>query len=220
MAQPGQPIVSVQVIAGPPALVDFVRERLRAGLATAGFNAAGLSAREVFIAAFDKIPNAGARARLAALLGVAYEQLSDNAADSVFVVPRLGTVSPWSTQAEDIARNIGLSTLVRLERGMAFTFDTAPDFKALVASHVLHDPMTQSILPTRQRLPRVFDWPARRGLRRVPLATHGVAALHKANREWGLALADGEIAYLEQQYRILERDPTDVELMMFAQINS
>lgn len=217
MAQSDQPIAGIEIIAGAPSLAPFELERLRGGLAAVGIDVATLVAREVFVAAFDSEPNQATRERLLALLGV---ETAGEIPAGVIAVPRLGTVSPWSTKAEDIARNSGLDGLVRLERGVVFSFGSTPDFQALVDSGVLHDPMTQSLLPNADRLPRLFDTPARRGLRRVPLAAEGVAALQAANREWGLALADSEIDYLAEQYRRLERDPTDVELMMFGQINS
>jgi len=212
-------IAAVEIIAGGPALAEFELERLRGGLAGAGIDVASLVAREVFVAAFAVAPKAEDLTRLHALLGVA-DADKDNVPEGVIAVPRLGTVSPWSTKAEDIAHNSGMSALKRLERGVVFSFGSAPDFAALENSGVLHDPMTQSLLPNAERLSRLFDTLARRGLRRVPLAAEGVAALQAANRDWGLALADGEIDYLAEQYAQLERDPTDVELMMFSQINS
>nr|WP_123589672.1 phosphoribosylformylglycinamidine synthase [Salinisphaera halophila] len=222
MANSGQPLndssmAAVEVIAGGPALAEFELERLRGGLGRAGIDVASLVAREVFVAAFERAPSAEQRQRLHALLGA---DADEPVPAGVIAVPRLGTVSPWSTKAEDIAHNSGLTSLRRLERGVVFAFGSAPDFEALVASGVLHDPMTQSLLPDAERLPRLFETLARRGLRRVPLAAEGEAALAAANRDWGLALADDEIAYLAAQYQALGRDPTDVELMMFGQINS
>ena len=222
MAQSGQPVAesstaAVSIIVGGPALAEFELERLRGGLAGAGIDVASLVAREVFVAAFPVEPDEQTRRRLLAVLGV---EGGDDVPEGVIAIPRLGTVSPWSTKAEDIARNSGLAGLTRLERGVVFSFGRAPDFEALAQSGVLHDPMTQSLLPNAERLPQLFDTLARRGLRRVPLAAEGVSALEAANRDWGLALAGEEIEYLAEQYALLERDPTDVELMMFGQINS
>ena len=139
----------------------------------------------------------------------------------VLVLPRLGTVSAWSTKAEDIARNAGVVGLQRLDRGVVYHFEgVAPDRRALADSGVLHDAMTQTLTDDWSLLATIFDVPRPRKLRRVPLADQGEAALHAANRDWGLALDDDEIVYLAEQYMALERDPTDVELMMFGQINS
>src|SRR5699024_5796866 len=95
-----------------------------------------------------------------------------------------------------------------------------PEVEALRATALLHDPMTETVLDDPEQLGQLFQHPERRSLRRVPLAAEGVAALRRANADWGLALADDEIDYLAASYADMGRDPTDVELMMFGQINS
>ena len=211
------PIVVVELLAGESALADFERARLSDQLAAAGVQASGWSARAVYIAAFSQTPDDDTRSRLQALLGVDGQAPEAGAA---IVVPRLGTLSAWSTKAQDIARNSGMKTLVRLERAVIYDCVDAPSLTTLEASRVLHDPMTESVLGNLALLETLFAVPERRRLRRVPLAAKGVDALHAANRDWGLALADDEIEYLAEQYAALKRDPTDVELMMFGQINS
>ena len=125
------------------------------------------------------------------------------------VVPRLGTVSPWSSKASDIARNCGLAQVRRIERGTAFYVDSNhPGIAAL-----LHDRMTQTVLRSFDEAARLFEQVPPRPLRHV-------ADIRKANRELGLALSDDEIGYLESAYREMGRDPTDTELTMFAQANS
>ena len=153
MAQSGQPvgehaIAAVEIIVGKPALAEFELERLRGGLAGAGIDVASLVAREVFVAAFNRAPSADDRMRLHGLLGL---DAIDDMPEGVIAIPRLGTVSPWSTKAEDIAHNSGLDALARLERGVVFSFGSTPDFEALAQSGVLHDPMTQSLLPNAER---------------------------------------------------------------------
>jgi phosphoribosylformylglycinamidine synthase len=125
------------------------------------------------------------------------------------VVPRLGTISPWSSKASDIARNCGLAHVRRIERGTAFHVDSAdPRVAAL-----LHDRMTQTVLRSYEDAARLFEHVPPRPLQ-------AVSDIRKANRELGLALSEDEIEYLERAYRAMGRDPTDAELTMFAQANS
>src|SRR2546425_1031333 len=127
------------------------------------------------------------------------------------VVPRLGTVSPWSSKATDIARNCGLARVRRIERGTAYYVDSSrPEIAAL-----LHDRMTETVLESFEDAARLFEHVAPRPLQLVPLPE-----LAQANVRLGLALSEDELGYLEQAYRRLGRDPTDAELTMFAQANS
>ncbi len=142
----------------------------------------------------------------------------------ILVVPRPGTISPWSSKATDIAANCGLAAVRRLERGTAFylDFDQPPMAAAdrARAAAVLHDRMTQTVLDDPADAQRLFAQTAPRPLTRVDLRVGGRAALVRANGELGLALSDDEIDYLTASFLALARDPTDVELMMFAQANS
>ncbi|HKC31752.1 MAG TPA: phosphoribosylformylglycinamidine synthase, partial [Burkholderiales bacterium] len=127
------------------------------------------------------------------------------------VVPRLGTVSPWSSKATDIARNCGLSRVRRIERGTAYhVASSRPEIAAL-----LHDRMTETVLKSFDDAARLFEHVAPR-----PMQLIALPKLAEANVRLGLALSDDELEYLERAYRRLERDPTDVELTMFAQANS
>ena len=134
------------------------------------------------------------------------------------VVPRLGTISPWSSKATDIARNCGLARIRRIERGIAYYVSLRSPESAESRSRIaplLHDRMTESVLATLDEAQELFRHVAPRPLGRVPLAQ-----LEEANTRLGLALSDDEIAYLRDAYRALGRDPTDAELTMFAQANS
>ncbi|EIT69248.1 MAG: phosphoribosylformylglycinamidine synthase [Hydrocarboniphaga sp.] len=136
-----------------------------------------------------------------------------------FVVPRVGTLSPWASKATDIARVCGLSGVRRIERGRAYLFEGLGELPAS-ALKVLHDPMTESVLDSTEALQHVFDVPERRPLRTVDVLAQGARALEIANGEWGLALSADEIAYLAKHYLDAGKNPTDAELMMFAQVNS
>ncbi|MDG2308372.1 MAG: phosphoribosylformylglycinamidine synthase [Candidatus Binatia bacterium] len=138
------------------------------------------------------------------------------------VVPRIGTISPWSSKATDIARSCGLAKVRRLERGISYRLVGSGSESALrdMVSPALHDRMTQSVLPSHAEAERLFDVAEPRTFESVPLLTVGRDALVAANAELGLALVEDEIDYLEKSFRALGRDPHDVELMMFAQANS
>ncbi|MEI7976618.1 MAG: phosphoribosylformylglycinamidine synthase, partial [Betaproteobacteria bacterium] len=145
----------------------------------------------------------------------------------IFVSPRLGTVSPWASKATDIAHNCGL-TVRRIERLLVYTlhFKNASSAKAASAdtllklSDLLHDRMTESILSKREDALALFTELQAQSLLHVDVLVGGREALVKANQEFGLALAEDEIDYLLSSFKQLGRNPSDVELMMFAQANS
>src|SRR5688572_25038724 len=138
--------------------------------------------------------------------------------EDFLVVPRIGTTSPWSSKASDIARICGLVNVRRIERGISYT--TAGEVRDRAALHAaLHDRMTESVLERPQQAARLFGRAEPRPLRTIDLGP-GRAALEEANAALGLALAPDEIDYLLASFQALGRDPTDVELMMFAQANS
>jgi len=140
----------------------------------------------------------------------------DGAGGAFLVVPRIGTISPWSSKATDIARNCGLAKIRRVERGTLFNVagDVPGDARPRIAA-LLHDRMTESVLNSLDEAERLFRHVGPRRLARV-----AVARLEQANRELGLALTEDEIAYLREAFLALGRDPTDAELTMFAQANS
>jgi phosphoribosylformylglycinamidine synthase len=149
----------------------------------------------------------------------------DAAGDLLLVTPRPGTLSPWSSKATDIAHNCGLTAITRVERGVAYRVRSVDglalsddDRAALVP--LVHDRMVEAVLDDFAAVEGLFAHVPPRPLTTIPLLGQGRAALVEANATLGLALADDEIDYLERSFRDLRRDPTDVELMMFAQANS
>jgi phosphoribosylformylglycinamidine synthase len=143
----------------------------------------------------------------------------------LLVIPRLGTISPWASKATDIAHHCGLGKIARLERGVVWYFRKldgsaldAVEREAIVA--LIHDRMTENVLPDFSQVADLFRDHEPTPLRIVDVLAGGKAALETANKEWGLALSPDEIDYLVENFRKLGRNPTDVELMMFAQANS
>jgi phosphoribosylformylglycinamidine synthase len=141
----------------------------------------------------------------------------------VLVTPRVGTESPWSSKATDIVHVCGLDAVRRVERGTVYFIESAATLGHTelrqLAAH-LHDRMTESIWIDSIDPQGLFHGGAARSLRIVSLGADGHAAVAQANRDWGLALSNDEIDYLVAAFGKLKRDPTDVELMMFAQANS
>jgi phosphoribosylformylglycinamidine synthase len=141
------------------------------------------------------------------------------AGTELWVVPRLGTISPWASKATDIAKICGLPQVRRIERGVAYVVvGQIRDEAALLRT--LHDRMTESVLYSEREAEALFVRATPKPLSTIDVLGHGRAAIETANQTLGLALAPDEIDYLEQNYRALARNPSDVELMMFAQANS
>jgi phosphoribosylformylglycinamidine synthase len=137
----------------------------------------------------------------------------------LMVVPRLGTISPWSSKATDIAQVCGLAKVRRIERAVSYVV-VGEIVDQIGFVRALCDRMTESVLDRPSEAPKLFEQATSRPLRRVALGGDGRRALGQANEAWGLALSPDEIDYLCDAYATLGRDPTDVELMMFAQANS
>jgi phosphoribosylformylglycinamidine synthase len=149
----------------------------------------------------------------------ASEAAADDKIRRVLIVPRIGTISPWSSKATDIARGCGLASVRRIERGIWYGIaGDVTDESAL--RNAIHDRMTESVLTSADDAAALFSRAQPRPVAFVPLGKRGRVALVEANLDMGLALAPDEIDYLCDAYRGLGRDPTDVELMMFAQANS
>ena len=143
----------------------------------------------------------------------------------LLVTPRPGTISPWSSKATDIARNCGLSTIHRLERGIAYYIKKGDgselaDAELTAILPLIHDRMIEAVFLSLDDAEGLFQQEEPRPLRSVDILGGGRDALLVANRDWGLALAEDEIDYLVENFTALGRNPNDIELMMFAQANS
>ena len=142
---------------------------------------------------------------------------------SVLVVPRLGTISPWSSKATDIIHNCGLAAVSRVERGVEYFIHSSESLtlEALdLLSVMLHDRMTESVLSALSDASDMFSHAEPAPMTSVDVLGGGRSALVEANQTLGLALAEDEIDYLVESFIELGRNPIDIELMMFAQANS
>ena len=168
--------------------------------------------------------NAADAEKLEALLAgqVAAELPQSSGSLHLFLItPRIGTISPWASKATEIAKNCGFAQIRRIERGMAVWLSgSLSEAQKQQWAALLHDRMTESVLPDFQAAAKLFARPEARTFDTVDVLSGGRAALEKANAVLGLALSPDEIDYLLDNYRVLKRNPSDVELMMFAQANS
>ncbi|SDN81714.1 phosphoribosylformylglycinamidine synthase [Vreelandella arcis] len=210
---------------GAPALSAFRHARLLAVLRERVPEVEALSVDYVHFIDHHEALDAATRERLAQLLDYGHEAAVEppKGAQRFLVVPRIGTQSPWSSKATDIAHNCGVTGISRIERGMDYriAFSSPPDEDALNAvTACLHDRMTETVLTDADQVAALFARHDPAPLGSVDILTGGRDALATANRELGLALADDEIDYLVEAFNELDRNPSDVELMMFAQANS
>ncbi|MCG3201566.1 MAG: Phosphoribosylformylglycinamidine synthase [Gammaproteobacteria bacterium] len=212
---------------GPSALSDFRLARRLNELRVLHPGVRGLSARFMHFIDIAEEFDAEDRARLDSLLNYGAPAADAESAPllCIHTTPRFGTVSPWSSKATDIARNCGLSKIRRLERGTRWQLQidaaAAPDDTTLAGlKRALHDPMTESVFTDPGEAGRLFAHTAPAPLAHVDVLGAGRAALLEANRDLGLALSAEEIDYLFESFAAMRRNPTDVELMMFAQANS
>ena len=207
------------VVDGLPALSAFRLERLNRELNRVVPRSRLTAAWHVYFVAADTADASLDPSRLCEVLRAAPGAPKPA---TLWIVPRLGTISPWSSKATDILHGCGFAVR-RVERGLACALDgtPAPDSTAWQQLiRPLYDPMTQSVLATLDQADGLFRSGAPEPLVRVALGADPVAALNDANRRLGLALAADEIDYLVARYHELGRDPSDAELMMFAQANS
>lgn len=214
---------------GGNALPRFRAQALLPRLQAAVSRVAGVHARHVHWVLLAQEASRQTLDTLAALLryGDAYE--GPDGGERVVVMPRLGTVSPWASKATDIAHNCGLAVR-RIERATEFqivlksgllggTKPLAAAEREAVAA-LLHDRMTESVAFDRDGARQLFDVQPGKPMETVDVLGRGRAALEAANRDFGLALNAEEIDYLVAAFTGLARNPSDVELMMFAQANS
>ena len=212
------------ILRGAPALSDFRNQRLLSRLQDALPSVEAVYAEFMHFVLVDGELTHADSDKLNKVLrygpNVAVQEMSDNL---VLVIPRLGTISPWSSKATDIAHNCGLQQVKRIERGTAFYLAAAKPLSSqeyAQAAAILHDRMVEQTLTSLDQAQGLFVQMQPAPLERVNVLHGGREALVSANINLGMALADDEIDYLVDAFVELDRNPTDVELMMFAQANS
>jgi phosphoribosylformylglycinamidine synthase len=213
---------------GASALSDFRIAQLLPRLAAISPQIQGISARFVHLVATNAPLAEAQKQTLSALLAYGEPYAGPVDGPVIVVSPRLGTVSPWASKATDIAHNCGFEVR-RVERlteyclvmksGLLGTAKLSAEQLGQVAA-ALHDRMTESAMPTRDEAAALFTALDPAPMDHVDVLGGGRSALEAANKTWGLALAEDEIDYLVTAFTGLKRNPTDVELMMFAQANS
>ncbi|WP_045859081.1 phosphoribosylformylglycinamidine synthase [Teredinibacter purpureus] len=209
---------------GAPALSDFRLNKLLAVIQQSQPSVTGIRANFVHFAHAKAELSQQEQNVLARLLeyGPSAECAAQNEPEleelTLVVVPRAGTISPWSSKATDIAHNAGLTNISRIERGVLYSVSGNVSVEAIAA--LISDRMVEQVLPNLEAAEVLFETESPRELAHVDVMGVGREALVAANIELGLALAEDEIDYLAQSFTELERNPTDVELMMFAQANS
>jgi phosphoribosylformylglycinamidine synthase len=214
---------SLHIFKGGPALSAFRLKALLAQFAeeAPGTGVAGIQAAVVFIVETAPGFSPERWPRVFSLLDTD-RRIEPVTRDGLFVTPRKATLSPWSSKATDIFHNCGLDTVQRVERGLLFHLTTTegrPIASSALPSalHLIHDRMTEGVY---EDLSDIFRHIPPAPLVTIDMLSGGITALHKANVSLGLALSDEEIRYLYDVFVGLNRNPSDVELVMFGQVNS
>ena len=209
---------------GVTALSDFRVEKLFQKAAALGLPEVKLSSEFWYFVGSEKALDAATVEKLQALLAAQSVEQTPKAREGLhlfLVTPRLGTISPWASKATNIAENCGLEGIERIERGMAVWLEgVLTDGQKQQWAALLHDRMTESVLTDIDAAAQLFHHIQSETFSSVDVLGGGKEALVKANTEMGLALSADEIDYLVENYQALNRNPSDVELMMFAQANS
>jgi len=208
-------------ILGTSALSEHRLNQLLNQLKQTDASITAVSARFVHFVEIEKALKTEETAMLERLLSYGYATPSiDVQGQHFLVVPRPGTISPWSSKATEIAERCGLTSVLRIERAIEYIVagELSADAKQSIG-HLIHDRMTQTIFENEDGLD-LFVHHEPKPLLSVSIIEQGREALVVANTELGLALSADEIDYLTTSFTELGRNPTDVELMMFAQANS
>ncbi len=222
VATPTKTDLPTLVLPGGPALSEFRLEKCLNAIRQIVPDASLLTSRHIYFVDTTRDLDGDERRILAQLVDQHGDRWTDRP-NTLIVVPRFGTVSPWSSKATDILHVCGLTAVNRIERGTAYTFDSnetldQQGFRRLAP--LLRDRMTESVIPTGADGAMLLKHEPPVPMQVIDVLGGGREALRRADTELGLALSDEEIDYLVENFERLKRNPSDVELMMFAQVNS
>ncbi len=211
---------------GSPALSQFRLDKLFNSLKESAPNIQHIYAEFMHFSFSEVTLNNQEQNTLAKILTYGPNGQTESPTGMLFlVIPRIGTISPWASRATDIANNCGLINILRLERGVAY-YVTTNNSKPLSTAEqaafktAIHDRMTETVVSTLLEAEKLYHHAEPKPLSSIDILQGGKTALEAANSDMGLALSADEIDYLIDNYTKMNRNPTDVELMMFAQANS
>ncbi len=211
---------------GSPALSQFRLDKLYAALKLSVPSILHIYAEFVHFAFCEQALNETDKNTLTQILTYGPKTQTESPRGELFlVIPRIGTISPWASRATDIANNCGLKNVLRIERGIVY-YVTTKNGQALSETEkaafraVIHDRMTEAVVYALQDAEKLYHHADPKPLNSIDIIQGGKAALEAANDDMGLALSPDEVDYLLDNYNKMGRNPTDVELMMFAQANS
>ena len=216
----------MNIMRGSSAVSDFRLEKLSQSISKAGISVKSINSTYIHLIDLNEELTEAEQNVLKQILSygpVKAEKKEEG--DLFFVIPRVGTISPWASKATDIVHNCGLSKIRRIERGIAY-YISKQDGTAFsqeernVVIPLLHDRMMENVLSSLEDGEKLFGKQEPKPFKSVPLTTKGLEAIREANVELGLALNEPEMGYLLDSFKDLGRDPTDIELYMFAQMNS
>lgn len=208
------------VLFGESALSTHRRAQLENALVEHAASPLHIHARAVYFVDFRAPLSVREREVLQDLFHAQLASEVSTSENDLLVIPRIGTISAWSSKATSLVHGCGIDNVRRIEHGTLYTFEGGSDAMVAPAKKLIHNRMTEQVLRTIDGAKALFEHAAARPLRRVDVLQGGAQELRAKNAAWGLALADEEIDYLVDSFKNLGRNPSDAELMMFAQVNS
>lgn len=221
---PREANMSILQIGGQQALSAFKLEQFLSRVQAVNFSVKSLQANYIYFVAHTSPLSTSQLEILSYLVdGGPVCALSELDNDSILVVPRIGTISPWSTKATDILNRCGFDAVYRIERGITWKVQFTDSSELNLIEQIgpiVHDRMTESIFLKSNEIKELFKQHQPQPLRHIDILGDGIKQLGDTNKEMGLALSDEEIKSICDWYRERDRNPTDAELMMYSQINS